>query len=60
MIKPMFIGDYADMRQPAEENQGAKPELLTLWRRGERRPIRTRRTTLEIQTYVLKRAPDKA
>ena len=60
MIKPVFIGDDADMRQTAEENQGAKLELLTLWRRGERCPIGTRRTALEIQTYVLERAPDKA
>ena len=60
MIKPVFIGDDADMRQAAEENQGADLELLALWWRGESRPIGTRRTTLEVQTYVLERAPDKA
>ena len=60
MIKPVFVGDDADMRQPAKENQGAKLKLLAFWRRGECRPIRTRRTALEIQPYVLKRAPDKA
>lgn len=60
MIEPVFIGNDADMRETAEENQVAKLELVALWRRAEGRPIRTRGTALEIQTYVLIRTPDKA
>lgn len=60
MIETVFISDYSDMGQTAEENQRAKFRLLFL--RGGRHghPVRTSRPAGEIQTRVLKRAPHEA
>lgn len=60
MIETFFIGNDANVRETAEENQRAELELLFLWRRGECCPIGSRWATIEIEAGFLKRAPDKS
>src|SRR5713226_3406282 len=60
VIEALLVGNDADMRQAAEENQSAKLELFFLWRRRKCRPIRTCRAALKIHAHVLKSSPHKA
>jgi hypothetical protein len=60
MVKALLVNHNTNVTQVAEEHQGSKPELFAFRRRRHGRPVRTSRTTLEIEAYILKGAPHKA
>ena len=59
MIEAVFVGDDADVRQIAEEDQGAKLILLLRSRRAKARPQRARAGSLKTDSRRLECAPDK-